>query len=189
MIAATIERPGNFDPAKERAMSHIDAASVIPTKILVPIDFSPSSHQALEGAIELAGKFGCEVYLLHVIPEFPEYALPEGVTPESLVEGARKAAETHFEVAIADLKSKNVKAACSIMVDSDVAGAVVETAEREGANLMVLTTHGTSGWYPQIFGAVTEKLLRLAPCPVLLLRTNKPESSAKVTYSGMMEWW
>jgi hypothetical protein len=53
----------------------------------------------------------------------------------------------------------------------------------------VITTHGHSGWYPQVFGSVTEKVVRLVQCPVLLLRTAKPESSAKVAYSGMMEWW
>jgi nucleotide-binding universal stress UspA family protein len=48
-----------------------DVVSVIPTKILVPIDFSPSSHTALEAATELAEKFHAHLHLLHVIPEFP----------------------------------------------------------------------------------------------------------------------
>jgi hypothetical protein len=59
--------------SKEILMS--EAVSVIPTKILVPIDFSASSHAALDAATELAEKFHAELYLLHVIPEFPAVVL------------------------------------------------------------------------------------------------------------------
>ena len=61
--------------------------------------------------------------------------------------------------------------------------------DREQADLVVFTTHGLSGWYPQVFGSIAEKLVRLSPCPILLLRTPKPESSARVSSGRMMEWW
>jgi nucleotide-binding universal stress UspA family protein len=166
-----------------------DAVSVIPTKILVPIDFSASSHAALDAATELAEKFRAELYLLHVIPEYPAVALPKGVSEASIIEEAKKAAADHFEVSQAGLKSKGVKATTSIEVGDDVAGAILDAIERENAGLVVFTTHGLSGWYPQVFGSIAEKLVRLSPCPVLLLRTPKPETSAKVPFGRMMEWW
>lgn len=166
-----------------------DAVSAIPTKILVPIDFSPSSHAALEAATELAEKFRAELYLLHVIPEYPAVSLPEGCTPESIVEAAKKEAADHFEVSQAGLKSKGVKATTSIEVGQDVAGSILDAIEREGADLVVISTHGLSGWYPQVFGSIAEKLIKLVHAPLLLLRTPKPESSAKVPFGRMMEWW
>jgi nucleotide-binding universal stress UspA family protein len=170
-------------------MPPTQAASVIPRKILVPIDFSPSSHQALEAATELAEKFGSKLILLHVVPEYPGYALPESVSQQSIISDGRQKAEEHFQVSLAGLKAKGIEAASHVEVGSDVAGSILDAIDRENADLVVITTHGHSGWYPQVFGSVAEKLVKLAGVPVLLLRTAKPESSAKVTYSGMMEWW
>lgn len=170
-------------------MPPAQAASVIPTKILVPIDFSPSSHQALEAATELAEKFGSQLFLLHVVPEYPGYALPESVSQQSIISDARRKAEEHFEVSLAGLKARNVAAEAHVEVGADVAGNILDAIDREHADMVVITTHGHSGWYPQVFGSVAEKVTRLIQCPVLLLRTPKPESSAKVPYSGMMEWW
>jgi nucleotide-binding universal stress UspA family protein len=166
-----------------------DTVSAIPTKILVPIDFSPSSHAALDAATELAEKFHAELYLLHVIPEFPVVALPETISEETIIEAAKKAAAEHFEVSKAGLVAKGVKATTNIEVGSDVAGSILDAIDREKIDLLVLTTHGLSGWYPQVFGSIAEKLVKLAQCPLLLLRTPKPASSAKVPFGRSMEWW
>ena len=170
-------------------MSHSDSVSVIPTKILVPIDFSSSSHQALDAATEFAEKFRAELYLLYVIPEYSSVALPEGVSDEAIIEAAKKSAEEHFEVSLGGLKTKGVKASAHVEVGSDVAGTILDAAEREEASLIVISTHGVSGWYPQVFGSIAEKIVKLAAVPVLLLRSAKPESTAKVSSGRMMEWW
>ena len=166
-----------------------DAVSAIPTRILVPIDFSPSSHAALDAATELAEKFHAELFLLHVIPEFPAVALPETISEETIIEAAKKAAAEHFEVSQAGLAAKGLKVKTSVEVGGDVAGSILDAIDREHADLVVITTHGLSGWYPQVFGSIAEKLVKLVHCPMLLLRTPKPESSAKVTTGRMMEWW
>jgi|CZKL01.1.fsa_nt_gi nucleotide-binding universal stress UspA family protein len=170
-------------------MSNSTEYSAIPTKILVPIDFSASSHAALEAATELAEKFHSELYLLNVIPEFPVVALPETVSQETIIEAAKKAAADHFEVSQAGLKAKGLKATTSVEVGSDVAGSILDAIDNQHADLLVLSTHGLSGWYPQVFGSIAEKLVKLAPCPVHLLHTPKPESSAKVPFGRSMEWW
>jgi len=166
-----------------------DHASANPSRILVPIDFSPSSHQALDAAADLAEKFNAHVMLLHVIPEYANAVLPETVTQETLVEAERIAANERFAISKAALDAKRI--ACSIVVEvgSDVASMIIDVAERDDVDLLVFTTHGLSGWYPQVFGSIAEKLVKLAQCPVLLLRTPKPESTAKVPFGRMMEWW
>jgi nucleotide-binding universal stress UspA family protein len=170
-------------------MSRSESASVVPSTILVPIDFSPSSHQALEAATELAEKFGAKLCLLHVIPEYPGYALPESISQQSIIGESRKTAEEHFQVSLTGLKAKGINAAAHVEVGSDVAGNILDAIEREHADLVVITTHGHSGWYPQVFGSVAEKLVKLVQAPLLLLRTPKPESTAKVSFGRMMEWW
>ena len=170
-------------------MSDPNATSAIPTKILVPIDFSPSSHAALDAATELAEKFHAAVYLLHVIPAFPNVSLPDSITEAAVIEKAKVAATERFDVSEAVLKGKGIAVTSAVEVGDDVAGAILEAVEREKADLVVITTHGLSGWYPQVFGSIAEKIVKLAQVPLFLLRTPKPETSAKVPFGRSMEWW
>ncbi len=170
-------------------MSDSTASSAIPSKILVPIDFSASSHAALDRAAELAEKFHAEIYMLHVIPAFPNVSLPDSITEASVIDKARAAASERFDVSEAVLKGKGIKVTSTVEVSEDVAGAILEAVDREKADLIVITTHGLSGWYPQVFGSIAEKIVKLAQCPLLLLRTPKPETSAKVPFGRSMEWW
>jgi nucleotide-binding universal stress UspA family protein len=182
-------RPAMLWRGKETGMPEAGTFSAVPTKILVPIDFSSSSHNALEAAIELAEKFHAELFLLNVIPEAATVALPESVTDSEIIDAAKKVAETHLATSKKSLDSKGLNAKTSVEVGYDVAGTILEAIEREQADYVVISTHGRSGWYPSVFGSIAEKVVKLAPCPVLLLRTPKPQSSAKVTSSRLMEWW
>jgi nucleotide-binding universal stress UspA family protein len=55
--------------------------------------------------------------------------------------------------------------------------------------MVVISTHGMTGWHPLVFGSIAEKVVKLVDCPLLLLRSEKPASSAKVKPGRMMEWW
>lgn len=170
-------------------MVSTDSSRIVPSKILVPVDFSPSSHLAVETAAGLAEKFGAELFLLHVITEVAGYVLPEGVTQESIINKTKAIANEQFQNALADLKSERLKVSACVEVGSDVVGTILEVSEREHIDMIVIPTHGLSGWYPAVFGAVTEKLLRLAECPVFLVRTPQPESSLQTRMLPLMEWW
>jgi nucleotide-binding universal stress UspA family protein len=170
-------------------MSRNSSSSVVPKKILVPIDFSASSHAALDAASELAEKFHAEIVLLNVIPEFPNVSLPDSIAEAAVIEKARQDASERFAVSQSSLGSKGIVVKASVEVSNDVAGTILEGIEREEADLVVITTHGLSGWYPQVFGSIAEKVVKLAQCPLLLLRTPKPETTAKVPFGRSMEWW
>ena len=170
-------------------MPEANAVSSIPTKILVPIDFSSSSHAALDAATELAEKFHAELYLLNVIPAFPNVSLPDNISEAAIIERARKEADERFAVSQKALGAKGVTATSSVEVGNDVAGSILDAIEREHIDLVVVSTHGLSGWYPLVFGSIAEKVMKLVHCPVLLLRTPKPVSSAKVSSGRLMEWW
>ncbi len=170
-------------------MPESNGLSTIPTKILVPIDFSASSHAALESAADLAQHFGAAIHLVHVIPMFPSATFPDFIPETKFLEETRKQAERHFTAAIADLTGKGIKVGSSIEVGDDVASSILEVAEQEHADMVVISTHGLTGWHPLVFGSIAEKVMKLVHCPVLLLRTPKPVSSAKVSSGRLMEWW
>lgn len=158
-------------------MPEVHAFSTIPAKILVPIDFSQSSHEALEHATALAQHFHASVYLVHV------------VACECNIDEEKKQAEGFFATSLAGFAAKGIKASSSVEVDIDPAGCILEIAEREKIDMLVVSTHGTTGWHPLVFGSVAEKLVKLTHIPLLLLRTEKPESSVKLKSGRLMEWW
>jgi len=158
-------------------MPEVNAFSTIPAKILLPIDFSPSSHDALEQATVLAQHFHAELFLVNVLPE-------TAAAPEE-----KKEAEARFAVSAAGLAAKGIKTTCCVEIENDIAGGILDVIEREHVDLVVVSTHGTTGWHPLVFGSIAEKLVKLVQVPVLLLRTSRPDSSVKITSGRLMEWW
>ena len=158
-------------------MPEVYAFSTIPAKILLPIDFSPSSHLALEQATVLAQHFHAEIYLVNVLPESTNLA------------AERKESEERLAVSVAGLAAKGIRASASVEVENDIAGSILDVIEREKIDLIVVSTHGTTGWHPLVFGSIAEKLVKLVHIPLLLIRTEKPESSVKLKSGRLMEWW
>jgi len=170
-------------------MPGTSALNSIPTKILAPIDFSPSSHAALEMAADLALHFHAELHLVHVIPVFSSSTLPDFVPEAKFLEEARKDAEKHFAACKADLAGRGIKLSFTIEEGNDVAGNIMDVIDNEKIDMVVISTHGITGWHPLVFGSIAEKVVKLAQCPLMLLHSRKPESSAKVKSERLMEWW
>jgi nucleotide-binding universal stress UspA family protein len=149
-----------------------------PTKILLPVDFSPSSQAALEMAADLAHHFHAELYLVNVIPFFPTTTLPDLIPETEFMREARTFAEQHLAKCHATLSARGVKSTSCVEVGNDIAGSIMEVVEREHIDMVVISTHGISGWRPLVFGSIAEKVVKLAQCPLLLLRSAKPENEA-----------
>jgi len=158
-------------------MPEVYSFSTIPAKILLPIDFSPSSHLALEQATVLAQHFHAEVFLVHMVDD------------SCNVEESKKEAEDRLAVSVAGLTAKGIKASSLVEVADDVAAGLVDVIEREHIDMLVISTHGVTGWHPLVFGSIAEKMLRLVHIPVLLVRTEKPQSSTTARAGRLMEWW
>jgi len=163
------------------------ASQFNPTKILVPIDFSPSSEAALRAAMGLAEQFHAEIYLLHAIPmlaittgmEFPTTFYPA----EEFLEGAREQAKRKLQETVSLLSGAGIEANYSIEVGSDVVGSILMVMHREQTDLIVISTHGMSGWRPIVFGSIAEKVVKLVEGPLLLLRSVKSTAVKPVTKS------
>jgi nucleotide-binding universal stress UspA family protein len=170
-------------------MPEVPASPSIPTKILLPIDFSPSSQAALEMAADLAQHFHAELYLVNVIPMFPTTTLPDLIPETEFIKEARTFADLHLAKCHAALAARGIKSGSSVEVGNDIVGNIMEVVEREHIDMVVISTHGISGWHPLVFGSIAEKVVKLVQCPLLLLRSAKPDTSVKSRSGRSMEWW
>jgi len=161
----------------------------VPTRILVPIDFSPSSHAALEMGADLAKHFHAEMVLIHVLPFFPATTFPDFIPEENMIEEATARTEAHLAKCDAVLTGRGIKSTSSVEIGNDVAGSIMEVVEREHIDMVVISTHGISGWHPLVFGSIAEKVVKLVQCPLLLLRSAKPDSAIKHPSERSIEWW
>jgi len=153
---------------------------MVPKKILVPVDFSSSSEAALKHAAALAQQIHAEIHLMHVIPMFTATKMPDFIPETEFIGGARRAAERHFAICQVDLANKGIRASSNIKVSNDVVASILDEIENRHIDLMVVSTHGLTGWHPLVFGSIAEKLVKLVHIPVLLIRTEEPESGANV---------
>jgi nucleotide-binding universal stress UspA family protein len=159
-------------------MPEIPAPSFVPTRILVPMDFSPSSHAALDTAADLAGHYHARLVLVHVVPVFVTSTVPDFFPEEKFLDHARKGAEGRFAAYKTDLEARGIDVSHFIEYGNDTAGYIMRAVEREKIDFIIISTHGLSGWHPLVFGSTAEKVVKLAQCPLLLLRSTKPEEAA-----------
>jgi nucleotide-binding universal stress UspA family protein len=161
-------------------------ARSIPKKILLPIDFSPSSQAALEMAADLAKHFQAKLYLVNVIAMFPPSTIPDVIPEATFMQESTAFAEGHLAKCKAALTVRGVKSTSIVEVGNDVVGKIMAVIERERIDMVILSTHGISGWHPLVFGSIAEKVIKLVQCPLLLLRAAQPGAKAR---RGATNWW
>ena len=130
-------------------------------KILVPIDFSTNSKEALEYASAFAKDYDAELLIVHVMD--PAIQKLEGIKPVEAMEG--------LGAALRDVKPADEAIPCSHrMLEGPAAETILKTAEAEKVEMIVMGTHGRSGLKRLVMGSVAEDVVRKASCPVLTLR-------------------
>lgn len=144
-------------------------------KILAPIDFSPASKKALDYAFRLGELFKSEVTLLHVFeplqaPDFPDIAGASSYGAKELagVEKNLRALITSSPMNGASRLKWKVRAGVA-------AHEIVEAAKELDADLIVIATHGFTGWKHFCIGSTAERVARVSPCPVLVVREKEHE--------------
>ena len=152
-------------------------------KILAPIDFSELSMEAMRGAMELAKDVGAEVHLVHVIaPHHTFIPLPLATNAEQSRELAREAAMLEqAEEELNRIKKDEFGDSKKVVTYAEVGHPVpklVDYTKRNEIDLIMLATHGRTGAEHLVIGSVAEKLVRYAPCSVLVFRRRKPTATA-----------
>jgi len=148
-------------------------------RILVPIDGSPTSNQALSTALQLAKDSQGRVRVIHVIDELAgisgyEYA---GYSDE-LIRAMREAGNKILGDALDTAKAAGVEADSMLFDDfgQRLGETAADAAKRWNADLLVVGTHGRRGIGRMLLGSGAEQIIRLAPVPILVVRA--PESAA-----------
>jgi universal stress protein A len=148
---------------------------MLPVKLIVcPTDLSGPACACVRAASELAEHFGAELLLVNIVPALP------GVPPDpnyvfkipEYEQYLHADAEKHLRETRDELVSKNVKVRTQVGHGS-AAEEIVLIAKTEGADLIVISTHGSTGFERWVFGSVAEKVVRLAECPVLTVRQKE----------------
>lgn len=142
-----------------------------PKRILVPTDFSDSSLEAVDYALSWAREYQAEIYLLHVIPSC--YATTDEMVREVCILEAelKHTSEKELAALMKILRSQEVP----IRTNTRHGRPATEIAEAAGgfqADLIVMSTHGLTGWNRALLGSTTEEVVRHAPCPVLVVRNK-----------------
>jgi len=162
---------------REARSRHIEETEPEPIhkmgKILVPIDFSEHSHFALSHAKELAALYGGTIQLVHVVERF---FLPEFY--DKIVSYIQPGSQNELLKASAEILHDTMKRIPGPEVPYEVhalSGRVVpslmEFAEENQSDMIVVATHGLTSLENTIFGSTAEQLIRKAPCPVFTVKS------------------
>jgi nucleotide-binding universal stress UspA family protein len=142
-------------------------------RILFPCDLTPHASLIFGYALGLARKLGSELSVLHVVQDLREWAglyVPHkslGIEQDEVVENARRSLD-EFCYTILQGRSQ----VRQIVVSGDPAAEIIRAAGQEGADLIVMGTHGRKGLELSLFGSVAAKTVRHSTVPVL---TVNPE--------------
>ena len=180
-VPVVVMRPG------ERRVTHI-------RKLLVPIDGSPGGAVALGVAVGLARATGASMHLLEVaVPvstttlaayEFGGLIYYDPAWDEETLASAR----TYVEGLLERLRATDLSVDGEARIASDVAGTIASIARREDTDVIVMSTHALTGPARAILGSVADAVVRVAPCPVLLMhRPEQVETETEAEAEAQME--
>ena len=141
-------------------------------KICCPTDFSEPSQEALKVACEMAAHFAAELILVHVVTPIPVIPIHDDPTSfnlplyeKEMEESAAKALKKMQQEKVSEgIRSR------TMVLQGDAATQIVNLADEENMDMIIIATHGFTGWRKFMFGSVTEKVIRYANCPVLSIR-------------------
>lgn len=145
-------------------------------KILVPIDFSEHSRKALQYAVSFAKQFGASIDLIYVVEPtvYPaDFSFGQVGFPAIEDELRKRGAEE-----LDDLLKNDIRRAVPAKRAVRTGKAFYEIllyAKEEKMDFIVIATHGHTGIEHALFGSTAEKVVRKAPCPVLVVKTGERE--------------
>lgn len=147
-------------------------------KIVVPLDGSGWSEMALPHAARIAKNNDAEVILLHIYHSHNADYLDSFAAAnqnEEIIDQEYEAIKQRLITARNDLRAQGVKVRGHIMHGRSPAHNIGKYVKEEGADLVIMSTHGRTGLARFVFGSVAQKVMQSLEVPVLLIRPDKPE--------------
>ena len=138
--------------------------------ILVPTDFSNTANDALDYAIQLAKILQARLTVLYGL-HLSSLALGEAspVVLDSTYKAMETNAQSQMQLALERVHQAGVEGDSAI-IEGIPFQVIMDAANSRGVDLIVMGTHGRTGFAHALLGSVAEKVVRLAPCPVLVTR-------------------
>ena len=140
-------------------------------RLLLPTDFSPSSARAEAEAVRLARRLESQIVVLHVVTEMHMYGTGRVKVAELLAVRAARltAARRALQDRITDLRSRRLRVR-GVLRSGSAHRQIVATARRERCAMIVMGTRGRGRVARWLLGSTAERVIRLAPCPVMTVR-------------------
>jgi len=144
-------------------------------KILVPTDFSEHAEYALKVAAQIARKNNGEIFLFHMLdlPSQEGDAINEGSDIPEIMFFMQKARE-RFEDLVASPFLEGIKITEAIQFEKAFDG-IINNSKKHGIDLIVMGSHGASGFHEMFIGSNTEKVVRTSEIPVLVIKKEQTE--------------
>jgi len=143
-------------------------------KILVPIDFSETSKKAFQYALRFAEQFDCEITLIYVVePVSPMVGAPLAVEAFSVAEDEFSVAEKNLAVLAAESHANGANSVNSSVRIGHAPNEITKAAKDLDVDLIIIATHGYTSWRHLCIGSTAERVVRTAPCPVLVVREKE----------------
>ena len=158
---------------RNSALPPISVPDVNLKTILVPIDFSAQSKKAMEYALSFAKQFNAEVLLLHVIELTPLPAPPLTVVEDEATQAAVHENAAKELAAWRDEISSQAAVKASVRSGISPHAEIINAAAEGNVDLIILGTHGRTGLAHFLIGGTAERVVRHAPCPVLVVRERE----------------
>jgi len=124
-------------------------------------------------AEKLAKIFDAELVLFQVVPFMPIYGSPELVTPLIIDEKQKETAERYLASLADRLKGKGLRVITAVKTGQQVPAEIIDFAKESKVDLIVMCTHGRSGFTRWFVGSVALKVLTRAETPILLIRSKR----------------
>lgn len=142
-----------------------------PKQILVPTDFSPSAWTAVQDGAAIADAYGAWLDVIHVW-DVPTFAVPGDMAgyglPNSIIDALSAQAHSLMEEFLSEARAKGISIRNARVLAGNAPRAIVEAAKSGHYDLIVIGSHGRRGLTRAMLGSVAERVVRHAPCPVLI---------------------
>lgn len=142
-------------------------------KILAPTDFSPASENALRYALRFSGEFSSEIIFLHILESIMPLTYDGLALPPTVPEPGSSETEKNLKALVVSARERGVEKARAMFRRGIPSHEIVETARELDVDLIVMSTHGYTGWKHFAIGSTAERVVRAAPCPVLVVREKE----------------
>jgi nucleotide-binding universal stress UspA family protein len=185
-LGSTAERIVQHSPCpvlvvRERRRQSKTGPPLTVKRILVPVDFSECSQEGLQYAIGFANQFGSRIMLLHATYLGYIYST-EGTVPydvRGLQKAARENAERQMRKLVRAAKFGRVKYEIAFIEGSPVLD-ICAFAKEHNVDVIITSTHGLTGFEHVLIGSIAEKVVRYAPCSVLVVPSHPKVRAAKL---------